>query len=465
VAVANYEIKEGWHTLDIKASGDDNYLKAYASGHLEGYLYYEYINYHFTNIMSSIYNNKPLNDKTKKYMNDQWLYLEGLVEFSKFLGTQDDYTETLSLMLAQYKGLYEGYSVAIKDKNITAIPEDQFYYITMQADLEDIVEAFGNAKSIFKGKECTGYVKYIKEDNNLFVGHTTHNLYTLMNRIYKSYSLDITLSSGKKLNNFKYSGRPGDLNSKDDFYILSNRMVVLETSLDIWNDDLYKNLSTQTVPKWIRVNIANMLAIDGQDWINIFFLQNSGTHNNQWLVVDMNRFDAYLKTGDKDGIVFLVEQIPMLNNRYFKDMSSQLFEDTYITSHNAPYFKEVIDLAGYTSHNKPDYFHANRYKIFKMIDRLMDIKTIEDVQTVMRYHDALNMCDTIAPRCDIGSTTPFGAVDSKITSYELINDMKAYIIQGPPHIKGLSEPFEWDKFSTWSHLGMPDKYDFNWLNI
>jgi hypothetical protein len=348
---------------------------------------------------------------------------------------------------------------------LTIIPEEDFYYITMQGDLEDIVAAYGSDSLVFKGKECTGYVKYVKYDGNLFVGHTTHNLYTLMNRIYKSYKLDITLLNGRKLNNFKYSGRPGDLNSKDDFYILSNRMVVVETSLEIYNKDLYNNLSSQTIPKWIRTNIANMLAVNGQDWIDKFFTQNSGTHNNQWLIVDMNKFDNYLKSGSKEGIVYLVEQIPVLDKRYYKDLSNELINNTYISSHNAPYFEEVIELAGYTSHGIPDYFHANRYKIFKALNETMDINTIEDVQIVMRYHDLNNMCDTIAPRCDIGATRPFGGVDSKITDYERINEMKAIIIQGPPYIAGVSEPFDWSKFSTWSHLGMPDIYDFNWLNI
>jgi hypothetical protein len=285
-----------------------------------------------------------------------------------------------------------------------------------------------------------------------------------MTRVYKSYKLNIVLEDGTKLNDYKYSGRPGDLNSKDDFYILSNRMVVLETSLMIYDKDLYKNLTPSSVPKWLRCNVANMLAQNGKDWISIFFTYNSGTHNNQWLIVDMNKFEDYIHSGTAQGIVYLVEQIPT-EKSYYTDMSAELIEKSYVSSHNAPYFEEVINLAGYKSHNQPDYFNANRYKIFKELNENMEIRTVYDVMKVMRYHDSKEMCDTIAPRCDIGGTVPFGAVDSKITDFKSIGEMKAYIIQGPPAIKGISENFDWGKFKQWSHEGMPEVYDFKWILI
>lgn len=51
-----------------------------------------------------------------------------------------------------------------------------------------------------------------------------------MLRIFKEYNLNFSIN-GRVLNNMKFTSRPGDLNSKDDYYTLSNKMVVMETSL------------------------------------------------------------------------------------------------------------------------------------------------------------------------------------------------------------------------------------------
>jgi hypothetical protein len=52
-----------------------------------------------------------------------------------------------------------------------------------------------------------------------------------MLRIHKEYKLNLKVG-GYKLNNMKFTSRPGDINSKDDYYVLSNNLVIMETSLD-----------------------------------------------------------------------------------------------------------------------------------------------------------------------------------------------------------------------------------------
>jgi hypothetical protein len=132
--------KEGWNILEINTYGSDNNIKAYSAGYLEGYISYLLINNHYKNIVSSIYNNKPLADKTKQFVYDQWTYFEKMV---KNQNSQElsCYQETLALIYYQYKGLYQGYIDRMKDKTTPPISEEDFYIITMQADLEDIVPA------------------------------------------------------------------------------------------------------------------------------------------------------------------------------------------------------------------------------------------------------------------------------------------------------------------------------------
>ncbi len=448
----------------------------------------------------------------------------------------------MNYILKQLDGLYQGqYDAALKYGKIP-LSKEQLYQIAMQADLNDLLKAFNpnslslidkprkfnnetkNELKFLQERECSGFVKFNNKTNSLISSHNTHNLYSLMNRIFKYYDFEIKIDN-KKINSYKYSSRPADLNSKDDYYTLSNDMVVIETSLNIWDLEIYKNLRYETVPKWIRVNIANKLADNNLEWINLFFKYNSGTHCNQWLIVDYKKFDEYVYSlnnnnnnnkdtqkesiynklfvkeeiskleyersfnGLKDidypyypsenslnlknlsinstiskkdlGIIHLVEQIPLLDKAYFKDFSEELINEGYVASYNAPYFPEVIELAGYEKYNQKNYFTANRHFLFKNFSE--KIESIDDVKVLMRYHDKEEICNTIAPRCDIIHDSPFGSIDAKITNNSLLKEMKSHIIYGPPHIKGVSKPFNFEKFGNYSHLGIPEIFDFDWI--
>jgi hypothetical protein len=61
-----------------------------------------------------------------------------------------------------------------------------------------------------------------------------------------------------------FSSRPGDLISKDDFYVLSSGLKVMETSFGNYNRNNYKDISFKSVPSWLRGCIASNLARTGQ---------------------------------------------------------------------------------------------------------------------------------------------------------------------------------------------------------
>lgn len=60
----------------------------------------------------------------------------------------------------------------------------------------------------------------------------------------------------------------------------TNELSTIETSITLYNKDLLKEITHETVMCWMRVMLSNALAYDGEDWTKLFALHNSGTYNN-----------------------------------------------------------------------------------------------------------------------------------------------------------------------------------------
>ena len=81
-----------------------------------------------------------------------------------------------------------------------------------------------------------------------------------------------------------FSSAPGLLASLDDFYIVTSptaQLAVIETTHDNYNPKLFDFVKPQTVLCWMRVIVANTLAIDGKSWATLFSTAASGTYTNQ----------------------------------------------------------------------------------------------------------------------------------------------------------------------------------------
>jgi len=154
-----------------------------------------------------------------------------------------------------------------------------------------------------------------------------------------------------------FSARPGDLESKDDYYVLSSNHVVIESSLSNYNQSLYSSLKSNCLPTWIRVNLSNRIAENSYHWTEIFTLNNSGTHNNQWCIVDYNKYwDYKSKNVPKEkwtNIVWLIEQFFQIIER--EDITQKyLIKDGYFATYNHPYFRNIFDIGKYLENNPLD---------------------------------------------------------------------------------------------------------------
>lgn len=104
--------------------------------------------------------------------------------------------------------------------------------------------------------------------------------YPLMLKTFKVY--DFELNNPIVVNNkVAFSSRPGDIQSKDDFYVVyPSELVASETSLMCYNQSLYDTQSPKTLPSWVRSNVANRISRSAKEWTENFEKHFSGTRLN-----------------------------------------------------------------------------------------------------------------------------------------------------------------------------------------
>lgn len=116
-----------------------------------------------------------------------------------------------------------------------------------------------------------------------------------MLRIYKHYDFEL-LGPGNVIlgpHVLNFPSYPGVISSTDDYYIINQKMVVMETTLEILNEDVYDQVlpADEYIPDFFRLLIANRLATGAKNWVHWLGFINSGTYNSQWMIVDLEKFE------------------------------------------------------------------------------------------------------------------------------------------------------------------------------
>lgn len=172
---------------------------------------------------------------------------------------RDLYWQTVYAYLEQCRYIYRGFLQRLHEESRLDlyIGFSQFYYLTSVGDFRELLPALNQQTLDTKDKSCTVYVR--KEGDDVVVAHSTMNYYPYMLRLFKTYNFP-TRNPEVGSETVTFSGRPGDLNSKDDFYILSSGLRIMETSLMNYNKDNFKELNFKSVPCWLRATVASNLA-------------------------------------------------------------------------------------------------------------------------------------------------------------------------------------------------------------
>ena len=487
----------GWDFLAIGTyeKNDNKYKdedKAYAMGYLEGALTKDRIYPFFNNIKHAFYYSNEFNipNNVKNFLKSNILYME---EMSLIKKNNDIYWENVYNIYKQLQGLYDGYmSVAEMEKKIDY---DDFLLLPAFADAIDLGNYdntnnwpnFKNMsnKEIIKftllNSHCSALIKLDENFKDIWFGHNTWLYYNTMIKIFKEYRF-ISNKNNIKGKTVSFTSYPAVLFSSDDFYYVDSNLLVMETTNNIFNNTLYNLLNPESLLTWVRVILSNRLAGSAEEWTNIFKKENSGTYNDQYMILDLNKINLKKKNILKKSLM-IIEQIP--GQTFVNDVTEILKKNGYWASYNIPYSQEAYNISGYSDiinkdrelKSEYDYNNCVRAKIFRRDQN--KIKTNEDFKNIMRYNDYENDIESnndptssIACRGDLDEEEPecFGTTDSKFISVKEILEGKIniHIIAGQTNVQ--QPTFSWENTTCdeeepekWYHEGVVDTWDFSWV--
>jgi hypothetical protein len=201
------------------------------------------------------------------------------------------------------------------------------------------------------------------------------------------------------------------------------------------------------------------------------------------MIIDYNLFKKVKGTSNKlHKLLYVIEQVP--SHIISHDVSEHLYEKTFFGSFNRAFFQEtkkdlnqalISELYG----GLFDYKGANRGKIFHKLQS--KVKDMASLKYILRYNGYQlrnpefpddpsnnNPGAAIAARYDLAKVFKnlSGAIDCKLTNFELAMKMIAIVIAGPtfddnPNLK----PFDWDEYKSLNiaHEGLPKTFKFPWI--
>jgi len=486
--------KTGWAILQLETFDTfSDFIQASGAGYLEGWmtrdiLYMQYLN----TIVGRCDGKQELCEKINDWVKSNHKWVIKQIEKSRGSISPDPFWHHVGLFYDQMVGLYQGYRASVKDTAMDVITLEDIVTMNIFGDLEDLEQVFDTndheAPKVQGIGHCSALIRLIPNNTDLYVSHDTWNSYQSMLRILKRYKMPLrSVPKGEKVpgDDMSFSSYPGVIYSGDDFTLTSSGLTILETTIGNNNKDNWRFVTAEnSVLEGIRATVANRLAKDGQSWTEIFSKHNSGTYNNQWMVINNNLFTP----GEKDlqpGLLWVLEQIPGFIRK--EDVTNVLKSQNFWPSYNTPYFPDVFEKSGNPELVKEhgDWFSYDKTPRALIFARdAPQVYDIDSMIKLMRYNnytmDPLSKCDcnppysgenAISARNDLNprnGTYPFhalshrshGGTDMKMTSFSLAQNLQ-FIAQSGPTWDPLP-PFQWSlqDFMDTPHVGHPDLWQF-----
>lgn len=349
------------------------------------------------------------------------------------------------------------------------------YFINAQSDLFDALASSSKeaCRGLHKSDHCSAFVKRTADGDIYW----THN--TWAGFLCQSHTVSYAIGDEFVTQN---AYCPGQFGSNMDFGFNGHGICFNETTHRYGHTEVKEGI-------WIcwRAAAAEMFATDIDDFYRHLTIDNTGTYQNGYMLIDVNTNETALIEMSyrrfvlfrSDGKELKVKDSILGEDIDGKSYDQHLITPDYILGVNYPISKHVAyDLE--STDNRP----MRRIQFFNQIDGVKDMETAKDLITYVDNDNPLS----IYGRWDLGSgiteypkTIPDGAVDAKVYSAgrvrELLKNLRYtpnenggktafWMLYGTPKIDG--KPFVWSE-SQWAEFKkgqdkdmVPDRLEGAW---
>lgn len=347
--------------------------------------------------------------------------------------------------------------------------------------------------------------------SQIIFGHNTWKDFKEMLRIWKDVSITHVQNPAIVNRRLSYPSYPGYYASTDDWLMLpDSQLAVFETTDDAYDTArLAKHVQPSTINTPMRSMIASLMAGNGREWYEIFSRENSGTQNNQWMIIDAAAWHKYLSRRDSKptGVFWVLEQQP--GSIVGRDMTEHLLRESFWSSYNVPHFRQTILTSREKEHpSVNDACVGQRGPLLASAQR--HIASVADMQELLTTNQwKTSSLAWSCPKCSVasrfdlpgnngsmgkgvlsehemqrvshfGSTAQlgchfsgfFGAIDAKVADDRMVAEGKTLFVSGPAR-KGGVPPFSWEaaedaasKKNVPQHAGHPKgPWTFPWVTL
>ncbi|CAI4228255.1 unnamed protein product [Auanema sp. JU1783] len=481
----------GWTFLEVETKPEyDPELQAYTAGYLEGILSQTVLHYHIENTVADYCTNfTEYCKRMTSFVNENQMWVKKTLETT---GRDDIYWSGVNRTFHQLTGLIDGYEGRAINPSIS-YELHPILLLNWNGDFYDLEKKLNKTRDPITdqtGEKCSGFIKVTPDNADLLISQVTMSGFQNMLRVLKLYKFgyDRALYPGYATSIASY---PGLLYSSDDFALMSSGLAIIETTISVFNLTLFNETkAVGQLPTWVRAVVANQMARDAREWCHLYAKYNSGTYNNQWAVLDYNKFEKHKPLAEY-GLFYVLEQMP--GKIVYSDLTWFLKKYSYFPSYNIPFFKKITDISGFVGQaaKMGDWFKwgaAPRAKIFERDHH--NVKDLATLQTLMRYNnykeEEFSKCKcnppysaeaAISARGDLNpanGTYEFpgqghvnhGALDYKGTNVDMMKNLQFQAQGGPTW--GQVPAFKWSEFDfkdKVKHIGHPDEWKFNLMDV
>ncbi|KAK8886280.1 hypothetical protein M9Y10_041741 [Tritrichomonas musculus] len=202
-----------------------------------------------------------------------------------------------------------------------------FWFLETECELYNVESAIDRKpKKVSRptnGEDCAGLIRLLPGFSDIYFAQDRWSDFRDLHGELKEYHFPIPEIKAKHV---LFSQNVGKLFSYDDFYIDDNGLLVLEITMCIFNMSLYDLVVPENLLTWLRAVRSMRLT----DRATEFTKHNSGTLNNQYLILDTKKFRR--KKKQSSDLLWMIKQYPGDYER--KDLTDFHAKNGYFPSIN-----------------------------------------------------------------------------------------------------------------------------------